>query len=147
MIFFHNLFFFLQIERTGPNAGYFTEEIVLNRVPGLLLLLAGVYLVLGLFGSLMINQPPEDWIRRKSVSKYNESDSIEMNTDNEKPMLEIKSEDDAYIHWKDALRMKEFYILWITRLSVVLITQVCKIFFVLESFSILIFYRPIIMRL
>ena len=118
--------FFLQIERTGPNAGYFTEEIVLNRVPGLLLLLAGVYLVLGLFGSLMINQPPEDWIRRKSVSKYNESDSIEMNTDNEKPMLEIKSEDDAYIHWKDALRMKEFYILWITRLSVVLITQVCK---------------------
>ena len=118
--------FFLQIERTGPNAGYFTEEIVLNRVPGLLLLLAGVYLVLGLFGSLMINQPPEDWIRRKSVSKYNESDSIEMNTDNEKPMLEIKSEDDAYIHWKDALRMKEFYILWITRLSVVLITQVCN---------------------
>ena len=117
---------FLQIERTGPNAGYFTEEIVLNRVPGLLLLLAGVYLVLGLFGSLMINQPPEDWIRRKSVSKYNESDSIEMNTDNEKPMLEIKSEDDAYIHWKDALRMKEFYILWITRLSVVLITQVCN---------------------
>ena len=123
---FHNLFIFLQIERTGPNAGYFTEEIVLNRVPGLLLLLAGVYLVLGLFGSLMINQPPEDWIRRKSVSKYNESDSIEMNTDNEKPMLEIKSEDDAYIHWKDALRMKEFYILWITRLSVVLITQVCN---------------------
>ena len=145
---FHNLFnFFLQIERTGPNAGYFTEEIVLNRVPGLLLLLAGVYLVLGLFGSLMINQPPEDWIRRKSVSKYNESDSIEMNTDNEKPMLEIKSEDDAYIHWKDALRMKEFYILWITRLSVVLITQVCKIFFEFVSISILIFYRPIIMKL
>ena len=51
-----------------------------------------------------------------------------MNTGNEKPMLEIKSEDDAYIHWKDALRMKEFYILWITRLSVVLITQVCKIY-------------------
>ena len=50
-----------------------------------------------------------------------------MNTGNEKPMLEIKSEDDTYIHWKDALRMKEFYILWITRLSVVLITQVCKI--------------------
>ena len=144
---FHDLFIFLQIERTGPNAGYFTEEIVLNRVPGLLLLLAGVYLVLGLFGSLMINQPPEDWIRRKSVSKYNESDSIEMNTDNEKPMLEIKSEDDAYIHWKDALRMKEFYILWITRLSVVLITQVCKIFFEFVSISILIFYRPIIMRL
>ena len=77
----------------------------------------------------MINQPPEDWIRRKSFSKYDESDSIEMNTDNEKPMLEIKSEEDAYIHWKDALRMKEFYILWITRLSVVLITQVCKILF------------------
>ena len=86
--------------------------------------MAAVYLVLGLFGSLMINQPPEDWIRRKSFSKYDESDSIEMNTDNEKPMLEIKSEDDAYVHWKDALRMKEFYILWITRLSVVLITQV-----------------------
>jgi hypothetical protein len=125
--------FEFQIERIGPNAGYFTEEIVLNRVPGLLLLLAGVYLVLGLFGSLMICQPPEDWIRRKSVSKYDESDSIEMNTDNEKPMLEIKSEDEPYIHWKDALKMKEFYILWITRLSVVLITQVCKIFFLRKN--------------
>ena len=49
-----------------------------------------------------------------------------MNPDNEKPMLESQknSSDDAYVHWKDALKMKEFYLLWITRLSVVLITQV-----------------------
>ena len=30
----------------------------------------------------------------------------------------------AFITWKEALMCKEFYLLWLTRLSVVLITQV-----------------------
>ncbi len=116
---------FFQITTSGPNEGYFIEETLLNRVPNLLLILSVIYLVLGISGSLMICQPPEDWIQRKSFSKFNEN-SIELNAENEKPMLlDSKNDsDDAYVHWKDALRMKEFYLLWVTRLSIVLITQV-----------------------
>ena len=39
-----------QIATSGPNEGYFTEETVLNRVPTLLLILAAIYLVMGLLG-------------------------------------------------------------------------------------------------
>ena len=39
-----------QIATSGANEGYFTEETVLNRVPGLLLILAAIYLVMGLLG-------------------------------------------------------------------------------------------------
>ena len=84
--------------------------------------------MLGISGSLMICQPPEDWIVKKSFSKIAfDENSIELNNaENEKPML-VKSKsdsEDAYVHWRDALKMKEFYLLWVTRLSIVLITQV-----------------------
>ena len=36
-------------------------------MPSLLLILAGCYLFLGILGSLMICQPPEDWVQRRSV--------------------------------------------------------------------------------
>ena len=41
-------------------------------------------------------------------------------------MKEDSSQSDDYLHWKDALKSKEFYLLWVTRLSVVLITQVLE---------------------
>ena len=119
--------FLFQTAIHGPNAGYFVEETLLNRVPNLLLILAGLYLLLGISGSLMICQPPEDWVQRKSFSKLGfDQNSIELNAENEKPMLVTSknNSDDSYVSWKDALKMKEFYLLWITRLSVVLITQV-----------------------
>ena len=76
----------------------------------------------------MICQPPEDWTRRKSFSNlaYDDNNgSIELNqAENEKLQATEKESEKHYIHWKQALRMKEFYLLWITRLSVVLITQV-----------------------
>ena len=125
-VFFITVFLF-QTAIHGPNAGYFVEETLLNRVPGLLLILAGLYLLLGISGSLMICQPPEDWIQRKSFSKLGfDQNSIELNAENEKPMLVTSknNSDDSYVSWKDALKMKEFYLLWITRLSIVLITQV-----------------------
>ncbi|CAB4070479.1 unnamed protein product [Lepeophtheirus salmonis] len=89
-------------ERIGPNKGYFTEPILLERLPDLLLLLSGIYLVMGLVGALLILQPPNDW--------FDEIDTKEDPTD--------------YISWKEALKTKEFYILWMTRLCAVLITQV-----------------------
>ena len=121
-----------QIERVGPNAGFFTEEIVLNRVPSLLLILAGCYLFLGILGSLMICQPPEDWVQRRSVPTSEVEAQESEKNDSKKSEKDILShdhtdDDDCYIHWKDALKSKEFYLLWITRLSVVLITQVVSV--------------------
>ena len=127
-----SIYIFFQIERVGPNAGFFTEEIVLNRVPSLLLILAGCYLFLGLLGSIMICQPPEDWVQRRSVptSEVEAQESENNPKKSEKDILSETDDDDCYIHWKDALKSKEFYLLWITRLSVVLITQVVSIVFI-----------------
>ena len=125
--------FFFQIETSGPNKDYFTEEAVLDRVPGLLLILAAIYLVMGLLGAIMICQPPEDWVRRKSLSSDDLNNEVELM---EKPKTNAEqtghsveelcdsNEEDEYVTWKEALKMKEFYLLWVTRLSVVLITQV-----------------------
>lgn len=106
---------------------------MVERVPGLLLILAAIYVVMGLLGALMICQPPEDWTRRNDSPKHANLDDLELiepDKVNEKMAIGEEKElgeaddDELNIHWKDALRMKEFYILWITRLSVVLITQV-----------------------
>ena len=77
----------------------------------------------------MICQPPEDWTRRKSFSNLaydTDNNSIELNRAENEKLQEIteKESEKHYIHWKEALCRKEFYLLWITRLSVVLITQV-----------------------
>jgi len=112
------------IATSGANEGYFTEETVLNRVPGLLLILAAIYLVMGLLGAIMICQPPEDWVRRNSIEEFAEIELMENEKQEKALMKDDSSQSDDYLHWKDALKSKEFYLLWVTRLSVVLITQV-----------------------
>ena len=67
----------------------------------------------------MICQPPEDWVRRNSIEEFNE---LELMAETEKQEKALMKEE--YLHWKEALKSKEFYLLWVTRLSVVLITQV-----------------------
>ena len=87
----------------------------------------GIYLVLGLLGSLMICQPPEDWIRRKSLptSELELEKPLDRNEKQEKNALMLDENDnESYVTWKEALKSKEFYLLWVTRLSIVLITQV-----------------------
>ena len=73
----------------------------------------------------MICQPPEDWVRRNSIEEFNDIELLESSKP-DKALVKEDSNDNSedYLHWKDALKSKEFYLLWITRLSVVLITQV-----------------------
>ena len=47
---------------SGVDEGYFTDPELLSRVPGLLLILSGIYLGLGLLACLLITQPPEEWL-------------------------------------------------------------------------------------
>ena len=79
----------------------------------------------------MICQPPEDWVRRKRLPLSERDFELTDNSQNDAkmekndaPLMFEEKKDEPYIHWKQALKMKEFYLLWITRLSIVLITQV-----------------------
>ena len=51
---------------SGPDKGYFTDPDLLGRVPNLLLILAAIYLCLGMIACFLITQPPEDWLRQNS---------------------------------------------------------------------------------
>ena len=57
----------LQPVTSGPEEGYFVDEALLDRVPSLLLILASIYLLMGLLGAIMICQPPEDWVVRRTL--------------------------------------------------------------------------------
>nr|XP_040573905.1 uncharacterized MFS-type transporter YhjX-like [Lepeophtheirus salmonis] len=84
------------IESSGQDYGYFTNPILLNRLPQLILLLGGIYFFMSLLGALLIVQPCEEW--------YNDMDeNIDSKT--------------IYESWKDILKSKEFYLLWISRLA------------------------------
>ena len=124
------------------------DEDVLNRVPELLLILAAIYFVLGMTGALLVVQPPQEWLleqenkkKRLTEGKLNDNEGFSNienlesdrghsldNKTNPKllPQNQNEEKEDVlpYVSWKEAFRCKEFYILWVTRLSVVLITQV-----------------------
>jgi len=113
----------VEVELDGPDKDYFTDEDLLSRVPNLLLILGGIYLGLGLFACLLITQPPPDWIDKQSKDdKDQKKDDKEDVEDSEV----ISS--DEWVSWQEALCRKEFYLLWITRFSVVLISQVASAF-------------------
>ena len=133
---------------------YFDDPNLLARVPGLLLTLAAIYFVMGLTGALLIIQPPEDWLTRLALRRREEEeatsngspvrpapaavpDDVSMSSSSAATNLESETDvrgggsgppDRAqapiFVSWKKAFRRKELYLLWVTRLSVVLITQV-----------------------
>ena len=115
---------------------YFEEKNVLSRVPYLLLLLATMYLVLGMIGATLVVQPSEEWISKQqspnvtqkedcTSSGISEPDRVNLEKLGiESGNLEKKSNEMTSVGWKDAFKSKELYLLWITRFSVVLILQV-----------------------
>lgn len=96
--------FLFQPAKNGTDEGYFTDPAVLSRLPNLLLILAGIYVVMGLTGALLIWQPPSWWLSAE--------------------MSDVVDDEEDYVTWQEAFKRKELYLLWLTRLCVVLITQV-----------------------
>ena len=111
----------------------------------MLLFLAAIYFVLGITGALLVIQPPENWLVQNTIQKKLETntklednrelthmDSLESHSSTLDKNDPKSVADDADIEgsvvpgvsWKQAFKRKEFYLLWATRLSVVLITQV-----------------------
>ena len=115
------------VATSGINKGYFTDPGVLERTPYLLLILGAIYFVMGITGSLLVIQPPHDWLVscEKNINEGKDNlgtDSVEsISMDNAEKLSDSGL---VYNTWKEALMRIEFYLLWITRLSVVLITQV-----------------------
>ena len=126
---------------------YFLDEEVLSRVPDLLWILALIYFVLGVTGALMVVQPSKEWTEKQqdntqrttlnpmnttSLDNYNELEVLkDINIDNDEvthndPASNLKETDTdtETVTWRQAFRTKELYLLWITRLSIVLISQV-----------------------
>ena len=97
---------------TGKDKGYFTDSDLLGRVPSLLMSLASIYLGLGLLACLLVTQPPADWLSRPQF-KDNSANNL----------------DNRYVMWTEAIKRKEFYILWTTRLSVVMLSNVISAYY------------------
>ena len=95
---------------SGPDEGYFTDEELLARVPSLLLILGGIYLTLGMIACLLITQPPDDWLDKNAGE-----DDVKLSQE--------------YVTPFEAFKRRELYLLWITRLSVVLISNVISGFY------------------
>jgi len=95
---------------SGPDKGYFTDPDLLGRVPNLLLILAAIYLCLGMIACFLITQPPEDWLRQ--------------NSDDDTGNLS-----DDYVTPLEAFTRREFYLLWVTRLSVVMLSNVISAYY------------------
>ena len=95
---------------SGPDEGFFTDAELLARVPDLLLILGGIYFTLGMIACLLITQPPEDW--------------LEKNAGDEDAKLSQE-----YVTPLEAFKRRELYLLWLTRLSVVLISNVVSGFY------------------
>ena len=119
-------------------------------MPTLLLILGAIYFVLGITGALLVSQPPTKWLiekeedkRRKAEEELKDNEGfadMESVADNSngiidkngpKALIDDVEKDEAPeqvkvpgLTWKQALCRREFYLLWVTRLSVVLITQV-----------------------
>ena len=95
---------------SGPDEGYFTDEELLSRVPNLLLILGGIYFTLGMVACLLITQPPDDWLDNNAGE-----DDVKLSQE--------------YVTPFEAFKRRELYLLWITRLSVVLISNVISGFY------------------
>ena len=97
---------------SGNDEGYFTDPDLLDRVPRLLIILASIYLGLGLLACLLITQPPEDWL---SQSPFKDES--------------VNNPDNLCVTRSKAIKRKEFYLLWITRLSVVMLSNVVSAYY------------------
>ena len=66
---------------SGPDEGYFTDEELLGRVPNLLLILAAIYLGLGLLACFLITQPPDSWL-----AKFSDENSGDLESEYSTPL-------------------------------------------------------------
>jgi len=105
----------LNPENLAPEGEYFTNKKLLARVPNLMLILAGIYIAIQLVACFMVTEPKID---SELVPQ-----SDEMEDDRNKEILMDQTDGENYVTPREAFKRKELYMLWLTRFSVVMITQ------------------------
>ena len=83
------------VEQGGER--YFVDEALLERVPTLLLILGGIYFVLGLTGALLVNQPPTKWLLEKEDEKRRKAEAKLKDNEGFANMESIEDNSDATI--------------------------------------------------
>ena len=109
---------------SGVDEGYFTDPDLLSRVPGLLLILASIYLGLGLLACLLITQPPETEVGQLELRHQQPHGAAGGDDDEHENNL-----DTLCVTLGEALKRREFYLLWVTRLSVVMLSNVVSAYY------------------
>ena len=111
---------------------YFTDPEVLRLTPYVCLLLGGCYTGLHLIGWLLIKEPPMQTNNSQETIEINKTSNV---VENERSYGSVSSTDSHQktemvedIFPKDALRTKEFYLVYFCRFLITPITQVFHIF-------------------
>jgi len=98
---------------------YFTDEELLMKVPSLMLILGGIYLVIQIFACILVTEPKLN----PELLPASEEEAIDEEKKEKILMDQVQDDGETYVTPKEAFRRKELYLLWFTRFSVVLITQ------------------------
>merc|ERR1719351_413922 len=109
----------LNPENLAPEGEYFTDEQLLQRVPKLMLILGGMYLSIQIIACCLVTEPQTD----PELLPKSEMETLEAEKNDKILMDQVHDEGEVFLTPTEALRKKEFYLLWLTRFSVVLITQ------------------------
>ena len=109
----------LNPDNLSTDGEYFTDEELLGRVPSLMLILGALYFSIQLFACFLVTEPK---INSELLPK-SEVESMEGEKKEKILMDQVQDDGETFVSPRDALRRREFYLLWLTRFSVVLITQ------------------------
>ena len=109
----------LNPDNLSTDGEYFTDEELLGRVPSLMLILGALYFSIQLFACFLVTEPK---INSELLPK-SEEESMEGEKKEKILMDQVQDDGETFVSPRDALRRREFYLLWLTRFSVVLITQ------------------------
>lgn len=111
---------FLNPENKSPeNNGYFKDPEILDRVPKVLLLLGGVYAAMELIGCIILFSAPTETLSDKTalLESPNISDISDQETELNLKQDPAKLKSQKYtgdLTPKEAVKTKEFYMLWFT---------------------------------
>ena len=109
----------LNPENISTDGEYFTDPELLDRVPTLMLILGAMYFSIQLFACLLVTEPDIN----SELLPRSEEEALEDERKEKILMDQLQDDGETFVSPREALQRREFYLLWVTRFSVVLITQ------------------------
>lgn len=108
----------LNPDNLSPQGEFFTNIDLLEKVPNLMIILGGLYFSIQLFACFLVTEPqPNPELLPAPGHEEEEGEDL-----GDKILMDEET-GESYVTPREALRRRELYMLWLTRFSVVLITQ------------------------